>query len=53
MVSEIFVNTMIDDHKYAFGNRENLTQLIQMQLSKRKKKYFQFFAAFPKVTSTF
>ena len=44
---------MIDEHKYAFGNRENLTQLIQMQLSKRKKNIFSFLLHFQKLHQHF
>ena len=53
MLSEIlrlFVNTSTPD---LIGNRENLPQQMQMELSKKPKIISQFFAAFVKPTSNF
>ena len=40
-ISEIlglFIKTLIADHRYCLRNMENITQPIQMQLSKKQKK---------------
>ena len=42
------VNTLAANKKYPVLNRDNLTILIQMQLSQKQKKFSQFFAAFLK-----
>ena len=42
------VDTLTPVEKYFLGNRENLQQIIQMNLSKTVKIFFQFFTAFLK-----
>ena len=37
------VNTLATDDKYYPVSRDNLTQPIQMQLSQKQKKNYQFF----------
>ena len=44
----MFVNTLTVDDKHYLLNRDNLTQPIQMQLSKKEKTFSQFFFAFLK-----
>ena len=39
--------------KYSLLNRDNLTQPIQMQLSRKQKTFSQFFAAFLKSSLNF
>ena len=34
-ISGLFVNTLTADNKYSLFNKDNLTQLIQMQVSKK------------------
>ena len=41
------------DEKYSLVRRENLTQYIQMQLSKEQKTSSQFFSAFLKSRLSF
>ena len=43
---KLFVNTLTADHKYSILNKDNLTEPIQMKLSKKKKALFQFFSTF-------
>ena len=40
------VNTLTADEKHYLLNRDNLTQPIQMQLSKKQKTFSGFFFAF-------
>ena len=48
------VNTLTTVDKYYLLDRDNLTEPIQMQLSKKQaKKNCQFFSAFLKSTSNF
>ena len=49
----MFVNTLSADDKYSFLNRDNLTQPIQMQLSRKEKTFSQFFSAFLKSSLNF
>ena len=44
----LFIKTLTVDDKYYLFNEENLTQPIQMQLSKEQKKISQIFIAFLK-----
>ena len=44
----MFVNTLTVDDKHYLLNRDNLTQPIQMQLSKKEKTFSQFFFAYLK-----
>ena len=39
----LFVNTLAADGKYSLLNIDNLTQPIQMQLSKKQKSLSKFF----------
>ena len=41
----LFVNTLTADDKYYLLNRDNLMQLIQMQLSKKPKVFSELFCA--------
>ena len=50
----LLVNTLADDEKYPVLNRDNLTILpIQMQFSKKQKKFSIFFSAFLKLRLNF
>ena len=49
----LFVDTLTADDMYSWGYRENFTQLIQMQLSKKPKAFSQTFIAFLKFTKAF
>ena len=40
----LFVNTLSATEKYSLPNRDNLTQQIQMQLSKKQKSLWQLFS---------
>ena len=47
-ISRRFINTPSADGKYSLFNRDNLTQPIQMQVSRKQKTFSQFFSAFLK-----
>ena len=47
-LSRLFPNTLSGNGKYSLFNRDNLTQPIQMQLSRKQKTFSNFFAAFLK-----
>ena len=47
-ILRLFVNTLTVDDNYYLLNRDNLTQRIQMQLSKKQKNFSQIFVAFLK-----
>ena len=47
-ISRLFPNTLSADGKYSLLNRDNLTQPIQMQLSRKQKSFSDFFSAFLK-----
>ena len=49
----LFVNTLTVDDKHYLLKRDNLTQPIQMQLSKKQKKISQIFFAFLKSILSF
>ena len=49
----LFVNTLTIDDKYSLLNRDNLKELIQMQLPKKQKPFCRFFASFLNFTSIF
>ena len=56
VISEIlrpFFNLLTLDEKYSLGNRENLLQPIQIQLSKKRQIFSDFFTAFLKCTFDF
>ena len=44
----IFVNTLTVDDKHHLLKRDNLVEPIQIQLSKKQKKFSEFFLAFSK-----
>ena len=48
-----FFNLLILDDKYSLGNRENLLQPIQMQLSRKLQIFCQFFTGFLESTFNF
>ena len=52
-ISRLFCNTESADGKYSLLNRNNLTQPIQMQLSRKQKTFSVFFPAFSKSSLNF
>ena len=42
-ILRLFANTLTADDKHYLLNRDNLTQTIQMQVSKKQKTFSQFF----------
>ena len=52
-ISRLFINTLSADGKYSLLNRDNLTQPIQMQLSRKQKTFSVFFSAFLKSNLNF
>ena len=52
-ISSLFINTLSVDGKYSLFNKDNLTQPIQMQLSRKEKDFPKFFLAFLKSNSNF
>ena len=52
-MSRLFPNTLSADGKYSLLNRDNLTQPIQMQLSRKQKTFSVFFSAFLKSNLNF
>ena len=52
-ISRLFPNTLSADGKYSLLNRDNLTQPIQMQVSRKQKTFSQFFSAFLKSSLNF
>ena len=52
-ISRLFPNTLSADGKYSLLNRDNLTQPIQMQLSRKQKTFSEYFCAFLKSSSNF
>ena len=49
----LLVKTLTDDEKYSLLYRENLTQLVQILLSQKRKTFSEFFYAFLKSTLNF
>ena len=47
-ISRLFINTLSADGRYSLFNRDNLTQRIEMQLSRKQKSFSEFFSAFLK-----
>ena len=43
---KLFVNTLTVDDKYYLLNKDNLTEPIEMKLSKKKKNSFSIFSTF-------
>ena len=52
-ISRLFPNTLSAHGKYSLLNRDNLTQPIQMQLSRKQKTFSVFFSAFLKSNLNF
>ena len=52
-ISRLFRNSLSADGKYSLVNRDNLTQPIQMQLSRKQKTFSEFFSAFLKSSLNF
>ena len=52
-ISRLFINTLSAHGKYSLFNRDNLTQQIQMQLSRKQKTFSDFFAAISKSNLNF
>ena len=52
-ISRLFPNTLSADGKYSLFNRDNLTQPIQMQLSRKQKTFSEFLCAFSKSNLNF
>ena len=52
-MSGLSVNILTADDKYSVLNRENLPQLMEMQLSKNQKAFSKFFVTFLKSRSNF
>ena len=52
-ISTLFINTLSVDGKYSLLNRDNLTQPVQMQLSRKQKIFSGFFPEFLKSSLNF
>ena len=52
-ISRLFPNTLSGVGKYSLFNRDNLTQPIEMQISRKQKNFSHFFAAFLKPSLNF
>ena len=52
-ISRLFPNTLSADGKYPLLNRDNLTQPIQMQVSRKQKTFSQFFSGLLKSNLNF
>ena len=52
-ISRLFPNTLSADDKYSLFKRDNLTQPIQMQLSRTQKIFSDFFSPFFKSSLIF
>ena len=52
-ISRLFPNTLSPDGKYSLLNRDNLTQPIKMQLSRKQKSFSHFFSTFLKSSLNF
>ena len=52
-ITRLFANTMSADGKYSLLNRDNLTQPIKMQLSRKQKSFSHFFSTFLKSSLNF
>ena len=52
-ILRLFLNTLTADRKYPLLNRSNLTQAIQILLSRKQKTSCGFFSAFLKATLNF
>ena len=52
-ISRLFPNTLSAGGKYSLVNRDNLTQPVEMKLSRKKKLFVLFFPAFLKSSLNF
>ena len=52
-ILQLFAKILTAKDKYSILNRDNLTEPIQMELSKKQKAVFQFLTAFLKSLSYF
>ena len=52
-ISRLFINTVSADGEYSLVNRDNLTQPILMEVSRKQKTFSQYFSAFLKSSLTF
>ena len=52
-ISILFPDTLSANSRYSFLNRDNLTQPIQMQLSRKQKTFSEYFCAFLKSSLNF
>ena len=52
-IFRIFLNTFNADDNYSLLNRDNLTQIIQIQLSQKQKKISEFLSALLKSSVNF
>ena len=52
-ISKTFPNTLSGDGKYSLFDRDNLTQPIQMLLSRKQKTFSSFFSSFLKSSLNF
>ena len=52
-ISSLFLNTLSADGKYSLLNRDNLTEPIQMQVSRKQKTFSGCFSAFLKSSLNF
>ena len=52
-ISRLFPNTLSADGKYSLLNRDNLTQPIQMEVSRKQKNFSDFFTAILKPNLNF
>ena len=46
----LFPNTLSANSRYSLHNRDNLTESIEMQLSRKQKTFSEFFYAFLKAS---
>ena len=47
-ILRLFVNTLTVNEKHYLFTRDNLTETIKIQLSQKRKTFFEFFLAFLK-----
>ena len=52
-IFELLVNTLTPDGKPSLLNRDNLTQPIQLQISKKQRSFSHFLSVFSKSSSNF
>ena len=52
-ISRLFPNTLNSDGKYSLLNRDNLTQPIQMKVSRKQNTFSEFFCSFLKSSLNF